>query len=136
MAVMPKDVQDLFTSVFSVTLSTASPDGRPNAAVVAMKCVVDDETVYLSDQFFKKTFVNLQENPRVAITFFDKTSAYQIHGTARYVSEGEEFEKQAAWVNAAFEQMGKPVKAKGGIYVTVDAVYEMGAGPNAGDKIA
>lgn len=136
MAVMPENVQEAFKSIFSVTLSTATPDGQPNGAVVAMKCIVDDETVYLSDQFFNKTLANLQVNPKVAISFFDKESAYQLYGTARYVNEGEEFEKQAAWVNAAFEQMGKPVKAKGGIYVTIDAVYNMQAGPTAGEKIA
>lgn len=136
MAVMPPEVQEAFKNIFAVTLSTATPAGEPNACVVAMKTIVDDETVYLSDQFFKKTLANLKVNDKVAITFFDKEAAYQIHGTARYVNEGEEFEKQAAWVNAAFEKMGRPVKAKGGIYVAVDSVYQMQGGPTAGDQIA
>ena len=136
MAIMPPEVQEAFRNIGFCTLSTATADGQPNAAAIGMKCVVDDETVYISDQFFKKTLANLQANPKVAITFFDKDRAYQIHGTARYVNEGEEFEKQAAWVNAAFESMGRPVRAKGGAYVHVDAVYQMQAGPAAGDQIA
>jgi hypothetical protein len=62
--------------------------------------------------------------------------AYQLYGTARYVNEGPEFEEQAAWVNAAFEKMGMPITAKGGVFVSVDAVYSSNPGPTAGDQIA
>ncbi len=136
MAIMPKEVQELFASVPSVALATARPDAQPNACVVGMKAVIDDETVYLSDQFFKKTLANIQENQKVAILFWEGHDAYQIYGTARYVNEGPEFEAQAAWVNDAFAKMGMPVKTKGGIFVHVDAVFNVAAGATAGDKIA
>ena len=136
MAVMPAEVQDLFKKVSDVVFTTASADGQPNSCIVGMKAVIDDETVYLSDQFFKKTLANVQANPKVAIVFWQGSEAYEIHGTARYVNEGPEFEAQKAWVDAAFEQMGKPIKAKGGCFVHVDAVFTSAPGPMAGDKIA
>ena len=101
-----------------------------------MKAVIDDETVYLSDQFFKKTLANVQANPKVAVLFWKGLEAYELHGTARYVNEGAEFEEQKAWVDAAFEQMGKPIKAKGGCFVHVEAVFSSSPGPTAGAQLA
>lgn len=136
MAKIPAEVQEAFTRVRGVVLGTADKLGQPNGCVVAMKKVIDDETVYLSDQFFKKTLANLEVNPKVSIAFWDDESAYQIHGTAQYVNEGADFEEQKAWVDALFVQMGAHIVAKGGIFVKVDAVYEMKGGPTAGDQIA
>ena len=136
MAVMSAEVQELFKKVKDVVFSTASLDGQPNTCIVGMKAVIDDETVYLSDQFYKKTLANVQANPKVAIAFWEGIDAYQLYGTARYVNEGEEFEAQKAWVDAAFEQMGMPMRAKGGCFVKVEAVYSSSPGPTAGDQIA
>ena len=136
MAIMSAEVQELFKKVPDVVFSTASPDAQPNTCIVGMKAVIDDETVYLSDQFYKKTLANLQVNPKVSIAFWEGTNAYQLHGTARYVNEGAEYEAQKAWVDAAFEQMGLPIKSKGGVFVSVDAVYTSAPGPTAGDQIA
>ena len=136
MAKMPQEVQDQFTEVKNVVFATARADGQPNGCIVGMKKVIDDETIYLSDQFFKKTLANIQENPKVSVLFWGEGGAYELYGTARYVNEGPEFTEQAAWVNAAFEQMGMPIKSKGGVYVSVDAVYSSNPGPTAGDQIA
>lgn len=136
MAVMSAEVQKLFKETKDVVFATATPDAQPNMCIVGMKAVIDDETVYLSDQFFKKTLANLQDNQKVAIAFWEGTEAYVLHGTARYVNEGAEFEAQKAWVDAAFEQKGLPIKAKGGCFVKVEAVFTSTPGPMAGDKIA
>ena len=136
MAIMPPEVQELFTSVPNVAFSTATTDGQPNTCIVGMKKIIDDETVYMSDQFFKKTLANLQANPKVAITFWEGGKAYQLHETATYINEGAQFEEQAAWVNAAFESMGLPIKTKGGAFVHVDAVFSSAAGATAGDQLA
>ena len=136
MAVMSAEVQALFKEVKDVVFTTARADGQPNSCIVAMKAVVDDETVYLSDQFFKKTLENVQANPKVAIVFWKGTEAYELYGTARYVNEGEEFTSQKEWVDAAFEKMGLPIKAKGGCYVHIDEVFSSAPGPQAGIKLA
>ena len=136
MAVMSAEVQKLFKEVKDVVFSTASLDAQPNTCIVGMKTIIDDETIYLSDQFFKKTLANVQANPKVAVVFWQGSEAYEIHGTARYVNEGEEFEAQKAWVDAAFEKMGLPIKSKGGCFVTVDAVFSSSPGPTAGKQIA
>lgn len=136
MAKIPAEVQELFNEVKAVVFLTASADAQPNGCIVAMKKIVDDETVYLSDQFFKKTLANVKENQKVSVVVWGDAGAYEIYGTARYVDEGPAFEEQAAWVNAAFEQMGMPIAAKGGVYVDVEAVFSSNPGPTAGEKIA
>ena len=136
MAKMPPEVQELFARVPNVAFATANADAQPNTCIVGMKKVLDDETVYLSDQFFKKTLANVQDNPKVSVCFWEGHDAYQLHGTATYVNEGERFEEQAAWVNEAFASMGMPITAKGGVFVHVDAVYTSAAGAHAGDQLA
>ena len=136
MAKMSAEIQELFKKVPNVAFCTASAEGQPNANIIGMKAIIDDETIYLSDQFFKKTLANIQANQKVSVLFWEGHTAYQIYGTASYINEGEEFEAQAAWVNAAFEKMGMPIKTKGGCFVTVEAVFSAAAGPMAGAQLA
>lgn len=136
MTAMPSEVREMFEKVGNVVFSTARPDGQPNSCIVGMKAVIDDETIYLSDQFFKKTLANVKENPKVAVVFWEGHDAYELYGTAQYVNEGDEFEAQRAWVDKAFESMGMPMRAKGGCFVHVDEVFVSTPGPAAGDKIA
>ena len=136
MAVMPEEAKKLFEEVSDVVFTTAREDGQPNSCVVGMKAVIDDETIYLSDQFFKKTLANVLANQKVSVVFWKGREAYEIYGTARYVNEGDEFLKQKAWVDAAFENMGMPIRAKGGCFITVDEVFSSAPGPTAGEKLA
>lgn len=136
MAIMSDEVKDLFESAASMVFCTASNDGAPNGAAVGMRSVIDDETVYISDQFFRKTLTNLKENQQVAIAFWTDQHAFQIHGTARYVDAGEEFALQKELVDAKFAAMGAPIRAKGGCFIHVDAVYQMASGPDAGKRLA
>ena len=136
MAIMPAEVQKMFKEVDNVVFATAREDGQPNACIVAMKAVIDDETVYLSDQFYKKTLANVQANSKVSIVFWQGHEAYELYGTARYVNEGEEFLEQKAWVDAAFEKMDMPMRAKGGCFIHVEQVFSSTPGPTAGEKLA
>ncbi len=136
MAIMTTEVKELFESAANMVLCTASADGQPNGAAIGMKAVIDDETVYISDQFFNKTLANLRENQKVAVAFWTGHDAYQIHGTARYANEGDEFAAQKEQVDAKFAAMGLPIRAKGGCFVHVEAVYQMAAGPDAGKRLA
>ncbi|MCD8316358.1 MAG: pyridoxamine 5'-phosphate oxidase family protein [Eggerthellaceae bacterium] len=135
MTALPNRVKEIFEAVDTVVFATAAMEFQPNACIVGMKKIIDDETVYLSDQFFKKTLANVLVNPKVSVVFWNERGAYQIHGTARYVNEGPEFEEQAAWANAAFEAGGMHITAKGGCFVHVDEVYSSIAGLTAGGKI-
>lgn len=136
MTAMPQEVQDLFMQVSDVVFATADANGQPNASIVGMKWIVDDETIYLSDQFFNKTLANVKANDKVSVVFWHERVAFQIYGTARYVNDGPTFEEQKARADALFQQKDLPISAKGGVYVHVSAVFTSVAGPTAGDRIA
>ena len=136
MAIMSNEVKELFESAASMVLCTASDEGAPNGAAVGMRSVIDDETVYISDQFFRKTLANLQQNQQVAVAFWTDQHAFQIHGTARYVNDGSEFVALKEQVDAKFAAMGVPIRAKGGCFIHVDAVFQMASGPEAGKQLA
>lgn len=136
MTAIPAEAQKMFQEVSDVVFTTAREDGQPNSCIVGMKTIIDDETIYLSDQFFKKTLANVQANPKVAVLFWSGVEAYELYGTARYVNEGDEFLEQKAWVDAAFESKDMPMRAKGGCFVHVEEVYSSTPGPTAGEKLA
>lgn len=136
MTVMSPEIQKMFQEVSDVVFTTTREDGQPNSCIVGMKAVIDDETVYLSDQFFKKTLDNVLANPKVSVLFWSGIEAYELYGTARYVNEGDEFLEQKAWVDAAFESKGMPMRAKGGCFVHVEEVHSSTPGPTAGEKLA
>lgn len=136
MTAMTPEAKKLFEEVTDVVFTTSRPDGQPNSCIVGMKAVIDDETVYLSDQFFKKTLDNVLANPKVSILFWSGIEAYELYGTARYVNAGDEFLEQKAWVDAAFESKSMPMRAKGGCFVHVEEVYSSTPGPTAGEKLA
>lgn len=137
MAKIPQEAQELFNKVDDVVFATARKgDAHPNACIVGAKKLVDDETIYISDQFFNKTLANIQENEKVSIVFWGKEGAYQIYGTARYVNEGAEYEAYAAAFKEFFESKSMPIVPKGGVFVHVDEVFCSQPGPQAGEKIA
>ena len=117
-------------------LAAATPDGVPNADPMGMKKVIDAETVYISTSSSTRQLANLKENQKVAITSGRRRGAYQIHGTATYINEGEQFEELKAWVDGCFAAMGAPISAKGGVLVHVDELFTCSPGPNAGAKLA
>lgn len=136
MAIMSDDVKKLFESAENMVLCTATKDGQPNGAAIGMKAVIDDETVYISDQFFNKTLQNIKENAKVAVAFWTGHDAFQIHGIASYTDEGDAFIAQKEKVDGAFASMGLPIRAKGGCFIHVDEVFQMAAGSDAGKKLA
>ena len=136
MAKNPQEAQEVFNQVSDVVFSTSRSDGQPNCCIVGMKKLIDDETIYLSDQFFKKTLANILENPKVCVIWWGEKGAYEVYGTATYVNEGTEFETQAEWANSMFEKIGMSLTAKGGCFIKVDEVYTSSPGPMAGEKIA
>ena len=136
MAVMNAEVRKAIDTAKAAAFGTVDAEGQPNVCVVGIKMAYDDETVYLSDQFFNKTLANLGVNDKVSVAVWGENFAYQIHGTATYVNEGAEYEKQKAWAEGVFHALGLPITPKGGVFVHVDAVYQMSAGPNAGKLLA
>ena len=136
MAKMNQRVKEIFEKQETVVLATATKDGLPNVVPVNAKKIIDDETILISDQFFNKTLKNLQANPQVAITVWDKLEGYQIKGTTTIETSGKRFEETAKWIDDIGKKLNLPLKSKGAIIVKLTEIYNVSPGPQAGTKVA
>jgi uncharacterized protein len=136
MAQMTPRMQDLFNTVRTVILSTATADGAPNAVPVGAKKIIDSETILISDQFFKKTLANLQANPQAAITFWEGHEGYQLKGSVTIETSGQRYEETAQWIRELSGKAGFPLESKGAVIVHIQAIYGVSPGPGAGRQLA
>jgi GAF domain-containing protein/predicted pyridoxine 5'-phosphate oxidase superfamily flavin-nucleotide-binding protein len=77
-------VRNCFHGVVPAVIATASADGTPNVTFLSRVCLVDNERVALSNQFFSKTARNLAENPRASVLLVDPVNYEQYRLTLVY----------------------------------------------------
>lgn len=135
MAKLPEQVIELLKGGHNVWVATVGEDGWPNVAIKGSGALLDDEHIYFADIFSKKTRNNLLYNSRVAVGIFDpeKKVAVQVKGVADMVEKGELFDKVSAAI--AGLQMGLPPITYV-VRILVDSVWDMTAGPKAGERIS
>lgn len=79
MAKMTDRMMELFDKLDTVVLSTTDGANVPNAVPVSAKKIIDEETILFSNQFFNKTFENINANPKVAVTYWEGAEGYQLN---------------------------------------------------------
>lgn len=136
MAKMSARVKKIFLKQQDVVLATASKEGMPNVVVVGAKKIIDDETILISDQYFDKTLANMKENPRAAVTVWEKTEGYQIKGTVTIETSGPRFEETVQWIEDMGKKFNIPLRSKGAVIIKITDIYDISPGFNAGRKIA
>jgi uncharacterized protein len=136
MAKMTARIREILAKQETVVLATATKDGIPNVVPINAKKILDDETILISDQFFNKTLSNLQQNPRVAVTLWDKLEGYQIKGTVTIETSGERFEETARWIDQIGKKLNLPLASKGAVIVAIEEIYVVSPGPQAGARLA
>jgi predicted pyridoxine 5'-phosphate oxidase superfamily flavin-nucleotide-binding protein len=136
MAQMTEKIVEMFEKVPIAILATATPDGIPNAVPVGSKKIIDNETILISDQFLNKTLANMKANPKVSLTFWEGHDGYQVKGSVTIETTGNRFEETSKWIEEMGNKMGIPLKSKGAVILTVDEIYNLTPGPDAGKRIA
>ncbi|MDK2975508.1 MAG: uncharacterized protein PWP08_1879 [Methanofollis sp.] len=133
MVKLTEEMKTAFSSVRVFPVSTASKDGIPNVAPIGFCMLMEDDTIWIADNFMKKTLANLRENPKVAIYIWgpETKGCFQIKGDVSIVTEGEDFQKMREIVIAKMSQ----APAKSLIVVTVTEVFSCTPGPGAGERI-
>ena len=130
---IPDTYRTILTYGTKVALATAAADGTPNVVPMAQLSWFDDDTLLIGDAFMRRTVANLQANPNVSVAVWldDPKVAYKYTGTARYLTEGPEFQK------AQDLRLAKSPDSpnKGVVAITVNGVYEAMPGPTAGDRL-
>ncbi|MEN6341015.1 MAG: pyridoxamine 5'-phosphate oxidase family protein [Methanospirillum sp.] len=112
-------------------LATSSKDGNPNVVPIAAYTVLEDGSLLISDQYFNKTLANMQENPRIALSWWGAKGGFQIKGTVTLHADDEVFARNVAWMK---ERWPKFVP-KSAVLVTVTDVYIVKPDPEPGKKI-
>lgn len=133
MVKLNEGMKTAFSKVKAFPVATASEDGIPNVVPMGFCQLVDDETIWIADNFMLKSLANLKENPNIAIYIWgpDIGSCFQIKGKADVINSGEKFEKMRAIVHTA--KPGLP--AKNLIEVKISEVFQCSPGPEAGKKL-
>ncbi|HDQ08016.1 MAG TPA: pyridoxamine 5-phosphate oxidase [Methanoculleus sp.] len=122
-----------FETIKAFPVATASKEGWPNVVPIGFVELVDKETIWIADNFMKKTLDNIRENPKIAIYVWgpETKGCYQIKGDVELKTKGPEFAKMQETVRA---KMSK-APAKGLMIVKIREVYTCAPGPTAGDRI-
>jgi len=135
MVKLTSEIKDSLAGTKLVYLATAAKDGTPNAVPVGAFKLLDDETMLISDQYFRKTLANLKENPQAAVSFWGGKGGFQIKGTTTIHTGDEIFTKDVAWVNEFRPTLVPKLVPKSAIVLKITGVFQLRPGPDAGQKI-
>jgi uncharacterized protein len=131
MVKLTNEIKDTLAAAKLAWLATATKDGTPNVVVVAAVRLLDDESLLISDQYFLKTLANIEENPKVAVSWWGDKGGFQIKGMASVHTSGPVFEDNVAWMKVKWPKF----KPKGAVVVKIADAYVLKAGPDAGKKL-
>jgi len=133
MVALTEEMKAAFATIKAFPVATASKEGWPNVVPIGFVELVDDETIWIADNFMKKTLANIRENPKMSVYVWgpETKGCFQIKGDIELKTEGPEFEKMQETVRA---KMAK-APAKGLMIMKIREVYTCAPGPQAGDKL-
>ena len=133
MVALTEEMKKAFATVKTFPVATASKDGWPNVVPIGFVELVDDETIWIADNFMVKTLANIKENPKISIYVYgpDTKGCYQIKGDVTIKTEGMEFAKMQETVHSKMAT----APAKNLMIVKIREVFQCTPGAGAGDKI-
>ncbi|GAB7015523.1 pyridoxamine 5'-phosphate oxidase family protein [Methanogenium cariaci] len=133
MTALTEEMKTAFATIKAFPVATASKDGWPNVVPIGFVELVDDETIWIADNFMKKTLANIRENPKLSIYVWgpETKGCFQIKGDVELKTEGPDFAKMQETVRAKMAQ----APAKGLMIVKIREVFQCSPGPGAGDKL-
>lgn len=118
---IPDEVKQFFKTIPIMAFSTSDENKTPNVVPIASKKIVNDDTIWVIDTFFKKTKENILQNSNVSIAMWKGSKGYQIKGLATYHSKGKIFDEAKYWILKL-----KPDKiVKGVVEIKVTDIYSI-----------
>lgn len=127
------EMKSEFQKLKTIYLATASKAGVPNVVPIGAMFLIDDETLWVIDNFMKKTMNNVKENPVATFDIWnpDGTMSYQVKCDVKYENSGADYEKAKDMMH----QKRADLPAKGLLKLTFKEIYQVKPGPGAGDLI-
>jgi predicted pyridoxine 5'-phosphate oxidase superfamily flavin-nucleotide-binding protein len=132
MAKISKEIKEFMEGKLG-WVATADKAGVPNLAPKGTVKAIDDETLVFADLFSLKTRANLEQNAQVAVAVVDKMAGYQFKGKVELLTSGPIFEEVSGGVKKAMPDLPG---IKYAVKISVDSIYSLSPGPDAGKKIA
>jgi predicted pyridoxine 5'-phosphate oxidase superfamily flavin-nucleotide-binding protein len=132
MVVITPEIKEMFQNVKTFPLATSSKDGIPNVAPMGAVHLQDNK-VWIMNNFMNKTAANLRENPNAAIYVHDPEAkrCVQLKGTVTVHSSGAEYDA----LKAKLDAMKPGLPAKELMIMDITEIFECMPGPKAGQKI-
>ena len=126
-------MKEIFAKNKVMPMATASKDGVPNVAPMAAIQLAGDDTVWVMDNYMRKTLENLKENPIMALYCYDPDSrrCFQMKGTTEIKTSGPDYEKFRDQMKAKSDKY----PAKSLIVMKITEVFECTPGREAGKKV-
>ena len=121
-----KDFKELINKK-PLHIATVSSDNKPNLSVASDVVVIDDHKLLISANEMVNTQKNIQGNPSVVITSFNKDwEGVRLIGKAEYFTSGEHFDfaKNTFFGNGEVSPFGA-TEPKGVIIFTVEELQEV-----------
>jgi predicted pyridoxine 5'-phosphate oxidase superfamily flavin-nucleotide-binding protein len=133
MASLTEEMKAALATMKAFPVATSSEEGWPNVVPIGFVELVDDETIWIADNFMKKTLANIKENPKMSVYVWgpETKGCFQIKGEVELKTEGPEFEKMQETVRSKMAM----APAKGLMILKIRDVYTCNPGPGAGDKL-
>jgi predicted pyridoxine 5'-phosphate oxidase superfamily flavin-nucleotide-binding protein len=133
MVKLTADMKEAFSKMKVFSVATASKDGTPNVVPLAMVRLVDDDTIWITDNFMNKSMSNLRVNPKVAIYVWgpEIKGCFQIKGVTSIKTSGKEYDEMKADINRKRPEL----PARSLVIMKITEVFECKPGPTAGSKL-
>ena len=133
MVKLTAEMKEAFGKMKVFPMATASKDGTPNVIPIGIVELVNDETIWVTDNFMNKTLSNLRTNPKIALYVWgpEIKGCFQIKGVASIRSSGKEYDEMREKIN----RKNPALPARSLIIVRITEVFECQPGPKAGSKI-
>jgi predicted pyridoxine 5'-phosphate oxidase superfamily flavin-nucleotide-binding protein len=122
MAKLTAEMKEAFSKMKIFPVATASKDGTPNVIPIGIVELIDDQTIWITDNFMNKTLDNLKANPKIAFYVWgpEIKGCFQIKGHVTLKTSGKEYEEMKAKVNKKYPML----PARSLIIVKIDDVFE------------
>ncbi|TFG57254.1 MAG: pyridoxamine 5-phosphate oxidase [Methanomassiliicoccus sp.] len=133
MVKLTPEMMEAFKATKYFAIATASKDGDPNVVPISMAILMDDETVWIGNQFMHQTPKNVLENPRVALLVWTPGVAgcLKVKGDVKVIDSGPDYIKMKGMVKER-----KPnLECKGLLAMKITDVYDCRSGAEAGKRL-
>ena len=127
--IITSNYKEIITGAEARALATFGPH-RVNVVPISVVDVTDEQ-ICLYNFFMGKTIENLLAEPAVAFTVWKGLCGIQIKATATYITSGLAFEAATSAMKVRFPDR----TLSGLIFLIPTAVYDIGAGANAGVQL-